>query len=119
MKYLALCLAVFLAGCSGNPSVTQWEHGFKTADITATRYSNPFFQSMVVGFTFSNRYDYLADRVDVEHFMRLQGCTCFEGGGMPYSEYFYVCNKAQTKEQADRFIPVLLPKLDRFLEKLS
>ncbi len=115
-----ISMMFFIYACSREASVTEWQHGFKTENITATRLNNKsgLFQFAIM-LNFSNRYDYLADRTDVLNFMESQGCTEIEGGGMPHSNYLYFCDKALNKEQANNFIPMLLPKLDKFMSGLQ
>src|SRR4051812_9782681 len=105
MKKLLLAFAVMLAlsGCVHKPIATEWEHGFKTNDITATRYANSMI-GYSIGLTYSDRYDYKADRTEVFDFIDSQGCWVYQGGGMPHGEYFMRCKNIDSKEQANKFL---------------
>lgn len=81
-------------------------------------YKNPVM-GYNIGFRFTdNSLDYKADRAEVDEFYHKNGGVCFQGGGLPGSEYFVIFGTVKTRDDADKFLPIFLPKLETFVRDL-
>jgi hypothetical protein len=112
-KILALC-AMILTVCA-NDGVTEWEHGYKTDYVVATRYSNPMM-GYNIGFELpKNPYD--ADRAEMFEWLEKNGVHIFEGGGGPGAILYAKVEGVTDKESANRFLVEFLPKFNKWARK--
>jgi hypothetical protein len=69
----------------------QWEHGWKTEEVTATRFSNPMF-GYNIGFDLP-KHPFDNDRVDMFDWLNQNGVHVLQGGGAPgaisYAKHAY------------------------------
>lgn len=108
-------LAAATVSCAG-PKAEQWEHGWKTPRIIATRYSNEYM-GFNIGFKFKDIYR--SDRKEVSDFMEAHHGFIYQGGGYPGAEVFVVFSTIKTKEDADKQLPLLLPELDDLMRTMK
>lgn len=97
----------------------EWEHGFKTDRVVATRYNDPSF-----GYNIGFRYldlvdDSKADTTKVVDFFKRNGCGIMQGGGSPFSQYFVACDDVTDRASANVKLKTLLPALDEFIRTVS
>lgn len=95
----------------------EWEHGWKTEYVTATRYKNPVM-GYNIGFTFPKQPDD-SDRAETFSFIAAHGCFVFQGGGSPGAELYAKCEGVTDKETANQFLVTFLPKLDEHMRSLK
>lgn len=95
---------------------TQWEHGWETDVVTASRYTNPDI-GYNIGFVFK-RYSEKADRAELFDYFKSNGGSVYEGGGSPDAPDYVIFDNVKSRDDADKFLPVFLPKLSSFVENL-
>lgn len=103
---------------SGNESIpTEWEHGWKTDRVVATRYKNPNV-GYFIGFNFpKNPND--CDRAELSDFMASKGGGVLQSGGYPGAEMMVVFIGVTDKETANTKIQAVLPELSQFITDLG
>lgn len=94
----------------------EWEHGWKTDYVTATRMKSPTF-GYAISFTFPKQ-PYDSDRAETFEFLSSNGCNVLEGGGYPGAPLFSICKGVTDKESANKFLVEFLPKLDDHMRHL-
>lgn len=110
-------MAVYAASSdSAIASIEEWEHGFKTKRVIATRYKNEHM-GYNIGFRFDDPMN--EDRVEVSEFFEANGGSVFQSGGYPGAEAFVVFKEVTDKESANRKLRDILPKLDRLMADLA
>lgn len=95
---------------------TEWEHGWRTSLVVATRYSNPHI-GFNVGFKFP-RHAYDCDRAELIDFMEDNGWSIYRCGGYPGAEVFAVSDRIKNKEDANSELIKFVPKLHNFMKML-
>lgn len=95
----------------------EWEHGWKTDYVVATRYKNPVM-GYNIGFVFPKQ-PYDSDRAETFDFLAAGGCNVYQGGGSPGAPLYAVCKGVTDKESADKFLIEFLPKLDVHMRGLK
>lgn len=121
---MLLALLTCSAGCAQKPAkvntypATEWEHGWKTKQVTATRYKNQMM-GFNIGFKFAPEYRNYVDRVEVMDFLKANGGNVYEGGGYPGAEVFTIFSGVQDREAANVFLPKLLPKLSKLIVEIA
>lgn len=102
MTFTKLVTAVVVRSCAsaGAPEPVEWEHGWKTKHVIATRYSNPHM-GFNIGFRFPlNAYD--CDAAELFEFIeKTLGGWVYEGGGSPGAEIFAVFRDVKDRESAN------------------
>jgi hypothetical protein len=99
------------------PAPTEWEHGWKTDRVIATRYNNPVM-GWNIGFTFPlNSND--CDRAELGDFMEANGGGVFSGGGYPGAEMFVKFKSVTDKASATEKIKAILPGLSDLITRLG
>lgn len=102
-------------GCAQNKPA-EWEHGWKTAHVIATRYSN-----QVVGFNVGFRFPLNPNECDDSRlfkFMESNGGWVYEAGGYPGAEMFVVFQDVKDKGGANRKLQAILPKLEALVKHI-
>lgn len=112
IKELLVTLGLFSA-----PTPVEWEHGWKTDYVVATRYTNPHI-GYNIGFTFPKQPND-SDRAETFEFLSHNGCGVFEGGGFAGAPLYAVCKGVTDKESANKFLIEFLPKLDAHMRGLK
>lgn len=98
-------------------TVTEWEHGWKTDRVIATRYKNPTM-GYNIGFTFpKNPND--CDRAELSDFMDVHGGGIYQSGGHPGAEMFVRFKDVTDKETANVKIKEILPALSQLITDLG
>lgn len=100
-----------------NSVPVEWEHGWKTDYVVATRYRNPQI-GYNIGFVFPKQ-PYDSDRAETFKFLEDNGCSVYQGGGAPGAELFAICKGITNKESANVKLIELLPKLDEHMRSLK
>lgn len=91
--------------------VQQTEHGWRTTNVVATRYTNQTV-GYNIGFKFPNDPGN-SDRVELLEFIEgIHRGSVYSGGGYPGAEVFVVFSDVTDRETADKKLKVLLPLLD-------
>jgi hypothetical protein len=98
-------------------AVTEWEHGWKTSRITATRYSN-LHMGQSVGFTFpKNPND--CDLAELSDFIEAQGGSVYQSGGYPGAEMFAQFKGVKDKETANAKLKEILPAFNQLMQDIT
>ena len=113
--------AVMLTGCPGIAGApkypaTEWEHGYKTDVVIATRYRNPVM-GYNIGFKFPKDPNN-ADRAELSEFMKEYDGWIYQGGGYPGAEMFVIFKAVKNKEDANPFLLKILPELSELIDSL-
>lgn len=95
----------------------EWDHGYKTDYVVATRYKNPTM-GYNIGFTFPKQ-PYDSDRAETFEFLASNGCNVYSGGGGPGAPLYAICNGVTDKDSANQFLIGFLPKLDEHMRNLK
>ncbi len=107
-------LSVFLFAASGCSSQTvkpvEWEHGWKTPRVIATRYQSDLM-GYNIGFRFPRDIGY-EDRAEVSWFIEDNNGFVYQGGGSPGAEAFVVFKDVKDRVSADSKLKAILPGLD-------
>lgn len=99
------------------PALVEWEHGWKTDRVIATRYNSPMM-GWNIGFTFPlNPND--CDRAELSDFMEAHNGRSFQSGGFPGAEMFVKFKDITDKESATAKIKAILPELSALITRLS
>lgn len=117
---MKLCLLLVMIGCAASvqPQVTQeWEHGFRTKHVTATRYNNPDM-GYNIGFKFPlNPAD--CDREEIYEFIRSQNGYIYQGGGSWGAEAYVVFKDVHNQEEANRKLHRIMPAFERVVARFQ
>lgn len=98
-------------------SITEWEHGWKTDRVIATRYKSPIM-GYSIGFTFpKNPND--CDRAELSDFMASKDGGVYQSGGFPGAEMFVQFKDVTDKETANIKLHVILPELSQLISDLG
>ena len=98
-------------------SIQEWEHGFKTSQVTATRRTNKEKASWTIQLDFADQYN--ADRAEIGDFLHAFDCGIFQGGGYPGAPAMVACKTIKSKEDATAKIKEFLPGLTRMMAEMS
>lgn len=118
---LLLTLAILLA-MSGYYKMTrkiqiiEWEHGFKTEGVIATRYKNQGGR-YTIGFRFPGN-EFNCDRAEISEFVENNGGSIYEMGGYPGAEVLATFIGVMDVPSANSKIKTILPGLDRLVDSL-
>jgi hypothetical protein len=120
-----LCLMIFggamalwgFQTIAANQSATEWDHGYRTDYVVATRYSRPGSPYMI-GFRFPKQ-PHDSDRAETFDFLGFNGCQAIQGGGSPGAEILAFCDGVTDKASANAKLIEFLPRLDRHMRSLS
>lgn len=97
--------------------VREWEHGFRTSRVIATRYSSARM-GYNIGFTFpKNPND--CDRAELSDFMEAHGGNVYESGGSPGAEMFVTFEGVTDKETANKKLREILPALTELITDIG
>jgi hypothetical protein len=97
--------------------VQEWEHGFKTSRVVATRmHSEMMGWNAKLDFP-ENAYD--SDTMDVSDYIEQHGCGILESGGSPGAPAYIRCDGVDSKEKMSAKLRDLLPGLSRVMFALS
>lgn len=109
---VAAALGMGATGCQAQrPS--EWEHGWKTPHVIATRYKSPVI-GYNIGFRFPKNPNN-CDRAEIFDLIATNNGAVYQGGGFPGAEAFAVFKDVSDKESANKKLQVLLPKLERLM----
>ena len=101
-----------------NPTpITEWQHGFKTDRVVATRYTNVDI-GYNIGFRFPKDPDN-ADRAEVVAFMEAHQGWVFQGGGHPGAEVLVKFSDVADQTTADKKLKEILPPLDKLMADMA
>lgn len=95
----------------------EWEHGYKTDYVVATRYKNPTM-GYNIGFAFPKQ-PYDNDRAETFEFLAANGCSVYQGGGYAGAPLYAICRGVTDKESANAKLIEFLPKLDAHMRSLK
>jgi hypothetical protein len=96
---------------------TEWEHGWKTKRVVATRYTNQMM-GYNIGFTFPENI-HNSDGPEVSKFMEAHGGWVYSSGGHPGAEMFVVFKDVKDKNSANKKLQQILPALDQLMQDIS
>lgn len=97
--------------------IQEWEHGYKTDRVIATRYTNPDI-GYNIGFQFpKNVAD--ADRVEVSQFFEVHNGWLFQGGGYPGAIAYVKFQDVTDNASANAKLKEILPDLDQLMSDMS
>jgi hypothetical protein len=114
--FLILSMSIVVAGCNAD-TPKQWEHGYKTSRVIATRYKNPEI-GYNIGFLFpQNPNDF--DRAEISEFIEMHGGSIFANEGGKGSESFATFTDVKDKESADIKIKEVLPGLTTLMININ
>lgn len=108
-------LMIMVGVATGQP--VEWEHGYKTEYVVATRYQNKMM-GYNIGFTFPKQ-PYDSDRAETFEFLAANGCNVYQGGGYPGAPLYVICKGVTDKESANAKLLEFLPKLDGHMRSLK
>ena len=121
LRTLVVVPLIWLWGCTSMPSqeiaVTEWEHGYRTNRVVATRYKSPTM-GYNIGFRFP-RDSYHADRAELFDFMQKYDGYVYQGGGAPGAELFTVFKGVKDRKSANALLVRILPELHKLIVKLA
>lgn len=125
-KTTLLAAVLLLCGCQKEVSasnaiivshnVSEWEHGWRTTNVIATRYSNPHM-GYNIGFTFPG-HENDCDRAEICDYIKGNGGAIYQCGGYPGAEMFAVFSGVSDKATANAKLKEILPGLDAVVETL-
>lgn len=116
-KQLLMCARLVIQSACATAQVTEWEHGWKTDRVIATRYNNDVI-GYSVGFKYpKNPND--CDRAELTDFMRLHEGAIYQGGGYPGAEMFVSFKGVKDRPTADKKIKEIIPALSKLIEDLG
>lgn len=105
-----------LVGCHSQ-ALTEWEHGWKTKRVIATRYSNDVI-GYNIGFKFPLDQNN-CDRAEISDFIESKGGWIFQGGGYSGAESFAKFNGVNDRASADARLKEILPELDKLMGDMN
>lgn len=97
--------------------VTEWEHGFKTSRVTATRYENKAM-GYNIGFNFPKDITN-ADRSEVSDFFKSHDGWIYQGGGYAGATAYVKFKGVTDKETANAKLREILPPLSQVMADLA
>jgi hypothetical protein len=97
-------------------TVTQWEHGFKTNRVVATRYQNSTI-GFNIGFRFPKDPNN-SDRAEISNFMAAHGGTVFQSGRSG-AEMFVQFSDVTDRDTADQKLQAILPDLNELMTDMA
>lgn len=101
---------------ASSPKIEEWEHGYKTELVIATRYANPTM-GYNLGFKFPH-HGADSDSTELFDFIENNGCRIYSGGGEYGAEIFAICKGVTDKESANKFLTGgFLARLHGFMAK--
>lgn len=102
----------FLFGCQ--EQMKEWEHGWETTHVRATRYSSEVV-GFNIGFTFPrNPGD--SDRIEILDFIEQKhGGRIYQMGGYPGAEVLAIFPDVKDKESANSKLHKMLPEFDSLI----
>jgi hypothetical protein len=116
MKLVGIFAVVILAACA-QPQAVQWEHGWKTKRVIATRYAGKAM-GWNIGFEFPlDPGD--CDRAEISDFIADHDGNIFQSGGYPGAVSYAVFKDVTDKASADRKLQQILPALDRLMSDIA
>ena len=137
MKFLVIALVVLffmvvsfshVSYADDNP--IEWEHGWKTNDVAATRYLKPAEVQEIsegghitippfyyIGFSYSQNPGN-CDRSELSDFMERENGIAFKFGGYPGAEMFVAFRDVKDKESANKKLKGILPALSKLIRSL-
>ena len=99
------------------PSIIRpTEHGLRTYNVIATRYTNPYI-GYNIGFEFPT-IPYDADDERLFNLFDKYNCGVFEGGGEPGAPLYVGCDGVHDADTANQRLRQLLPGLSRLVQRL-
>jgi hypothetical protein len=101
-----------LLGLATSPPV-EWEHGYKTDYVIATRYANPSM-GYNIGFDLPKNCND-ADRADMYDWLSAHGVHVFQGGGAPCATNYAKIEGVTNKDEANSFLVKFLPEFDAWV----
>lgn len=112
-----LLFFVNLASCRKLYVPVEWEYGWKTARVIATRYQDPGFMYYVT-FTFPLNPNQ-CDRAELVSLIEAEGGWIFKMGGHPGAPVYVVFKGVMDRKSADLKLKALLPELSILIERLG
>ena len=95
----------------------EWQHGYETRFVRATRYKNPHI-GQNIGFVFPGN-EHKCDRKELVDFMSNEGGEVYQCGGYPGAEMLVIFKGVTDRDSANAKLVQLMPKLDRFIRSLK
>lgn len=97
--------------------IVEWKHGWRTWNVIATRYENPYL-GYNIGFRFpENTYNY--DHPSVFEWFRRYDGTAIGGGGRPGGEITVLFSGVKDKDSANKKLKEILPELSQFMQTVN
>ncbi len=97
-------------------AVSEWEHGFKTDRVVATRYTNPTM-GYNIGFEYP-KDEYNSDRAELDEFMTAHGGWVYQSGGFPGAGMYVKFKDVSNKDEANKKLKEILPSLSALVASL-
>lgn len=112
MKRRLFALLPFLGAAllAAPPLIREWAHGWETANVRATRYTNPTI-GQNIGFLFP-RDPNLCDRAEIMEAIKKAGGDIYQAGGYPGAEILVKFPEVVDVPTANIRIKKILPMLD-------
>lgn len=118
MKRAVIALLSAVTGCSSQTvKPVEWEHGWKTPRVVATRYHSDVM-GWNIGFRFPKDFG-SEDRSEVSWFIEDNNGSIYQGGGSPGAEAFAVFKDVKDRASADAKLKAILPGLDKRMRDIA
>lgn len=123
-RLLSIAWLLSLAGCGHTAAaveeqadqIEEWDHGFKTDNVVATRYRSEL-GGLNIGFQFpKNIHNY--DHPDVFDWFGKYNGFVIQGGGAPGAEMFVFFDGVKDRESANEKLRVVVPELSKFMRTI-
>lgn len=92
---------------------SEWEHGYETPLVRATRYNNPHF-GYNIGFVLP-KHPHDCDRADMMDWLITNGVGVMQCGGYPGAEIHAVVKGVTDKQSANEWLPNFLPEFHEWI----
>jgi hypothetical protein len=113
---IILGILLLFSCCYAADNPVEWEHGWKTDDVIATRYQNKQV-GYNIGFQFP-RNPNNCDRSEIFDFITKQQGNIYQVGGYPGAEMFVIFKDVTDKTTANKKLKSILPALSRLIRSL-
>ena len=118
-RLMVLIVLSAISICAAQPVVPlEWERGYRTKHVIATRYTNTFSVGLQIGFRFPlNPHD--SDRAEIYRYIADHGGYVFEGGCYPGAEMLSTFKNVRDTSTANKKLLEMLPGLEEVMVAIS